>query len=190
MLYRCISGALVRREGWEFPASPRPVAGLGRLARLISIGSSGALIGGPVIPSQTLEALKKPFVRGSSIGAGGGLGLDIVDSVMRQIGGSLTSFPRSLAVSAVSRLASFSLNQIDLSRARKIRFLATGRDASARPGFFVCGVNDARLSPARNPALPPRCWRCQRRSPCSSQLCLPRPRLCPLRVSARRRAAA
>jgi two-component system OmpR family sensor kinase len=34
--------------------------------------------------------LKKPFVRGSSIGPGGGLGLAIVDSVMKQIGGSLT----------------------------------------------------------------------------------------------------
>jgi len=48
------------------------------------------LNGGPVIPCETLEALKKPFVRGSSVGAGGGLGLSIVDSVMRQIGGSLT----------------------------------------------------------------------------------------------------
>jgi len=48
------------------------------------------LNGGTVIPSETLEALKKPFVRGSSVGAGGGLGLAIVDSVMRQIGGSLT----------------------------------------------------------------------------------------------------
>jgi two-component system, OmpR family, sensor kinase len=48
------------------------------------------LNGGAVIPSETLEALKKPFVRGSSVGAGGGLGLAIVDSVMRQIGGSLT----------------------------------------------------------------------------------------------------
>jgi hypothetical protein len=41
-----------------------------------------------VTPSQTLEALKKPFVRGSSVG--GGLGLAIVDSVMKQLGGSLT----------------------------------------------------------------------------------------------------
>jgi two-component system OmpR family sensor kinase len=48
------------------------------------------LNGGAVIPSETLEALKKPFVRGSSVGPGGGLGLAIVDSVMRQIGGSLT----------------------------------------------------------------------------------------------------
>jgi two-component system, OmpR family, sensor kinase len=48
------------------------------------------LNGGAVIPSESLEALKKPFVRGSSVGAGGGLGLAIVDSVMRQIGGSLT----------------------------------------------------------------------------------------------------
>jgi two-component system OmpR family sensor kinase len=48
------------------------------------------LNGGAVISSETLEALKKPFVRGSSVGAGGGLGLAIVDSVMRQIGGSLT----------------------------------------------------------------------------------------------------
>jgi two-component system OmpR family sensor kinase len=48
------------------------------------------LNGGAVIPSETLEALKKPFVRGSSVGAGGGLGLAIVDSVMKQIGGSLT----------------------------------------------------------------------------------------------------
>jgi two-component system OmpR family sensor kinase len=48
------------------------------------------LNGGAVIPSETLEALKKPFVRGSSVGAGGGLGLAIVDNVMKQIGGSLT----------------------------------------------------------------------------------------------------
>jgi two-component system, OmpR family, sensor kinase len=47
------------------------------------------LNGGPVIPLDALEALKKPFVRGSSVGAGGGLGLAIVDSVMKQIGGSL-----------------------------------------------------------------------------------------------------
>lgn len=48
------------------------------------------LNGGVVIPSETLETLRKPFVRGSSVGAGGGLGLAIVDSVMKQIGGSLT----------------------------------------------------------------------------------------------------
>jgi two-component system OmpR family sensor kinase len=48
------------------------------------------LNGGAVISSETLEDLKKPFVRGSSVGAGGGLGLAIVDSVMAQIGGSLT----------------------------------------------------------------------------------------------------
>ncbi len=48
------------------------------------------LNGGAVIPSETLDVLKNPFVRGSSVGAGGGLGLAIVDSVMNQIGGSLT----------------------------------------------------------------------------------------------------
>jgi two-component system OmpR family sensor kinase len=48
------------------------------------------LNGGAVISPETLEALKNPFVRGSSVGAGGGLGLAIVDSVMKQIGGSLT----------------------------------------------------------------------------------------------------
>src|SRR6202045_20832 len=48
------------------------------------------LNGGAPIRAETLETLKKPFVRGSSVGAGGGLGLAIVDSVMRQIGGSLT----------------------------------------------------------------------------------------------------
>jgi two-component system, OmpR family, sensor kinase len=48
------------------------------------------LNGGAVISSETLDDLKKPFVRGSSVGAGGGLGLAIVDSVMTQIGGSLT----------------------------------------------------------------------------------------------------
>jgi two-component system, OmpR family, sensor kinase len=48
------------------------------------------LNGGAVIPSETLETLKKPFVRGCSVGVGGGLGLAIVDSVMKQIGGSLT----------------------------------------------------------------------------------------------------
>jgi two-component system OmpR family sensor kinase len=48
------------------------------------------LNGGAPVPSEALETLKKPFVRGSSVGAGGGLGLAIVDSVMKQIGGSLT----------------------------------------------------------------------------------------------------
>jgi two-component system OmpR family sensor kinase len=48
------------------------------------------LNGGAPIRADTLETLKKPFVRGSSVGAGGGLGLAIVDSVMTQIGGSLT----------------------------------------------------------------------------------------------------
>src|ERR1700730_5040595 len=48
------------------------------------------LNGGAPVPPAILETLKKPFVRGSSVGAGGGLGLAIVDSVMRQIGGSLT----------------------------------------------------------------------------------------------------
>jgi two-component system OmpR family sensor kinase len=48
------------------------------------------LNGGAVISPETLDVLKKPFVRGSSVGAGGGLGLAIVDSVMTQIGGSLT----------------------------------------------------------------------------------------------------
>jgi two-component system, OmpR family, sensor kinase len=48
------------------------------------------LNGGAIIPSEILETLRNPFVRGCSVGAGGGLGLAIVDSVMRQIGGSLT----------------------------------------------------------------------------------------------------
>src|ERR1700751_5919392 len=48
------------------------------------------LNGGAAVPAETLETLKKPFVRGCSVGAGGGLGLAIVDSVMKQIGGSLT----------------------------------------------------------------------------------------------------
>jgi two-component system, OmpR family, sensor kinase len=48
------------------------------------------LNGGAVIPSEILDTLKNPFVRGCSVGAGGGLGLAIVDSVMKQIGGSLT----------------------------------------------------------------------------------------------------
>jgi two-component system OmpR family sensor kinase len=48
------------------------------------------LNGGAAIPSETLETLKKPFVRGCAVGAGGGLGLAIIDSVMKQIGGSLT----------------------------------------------------------------------------------------------------
>jgi hypothetical protein len=136
------------------------------------------------------------------------------------------------------------LERMVSDRLKSVVFWQQGRDASARPGFVVCGnsygerrdrgeemenrglrrssplacpkdgrassrphdrpgcnrlgdightnsnsLNDARLSPARNPALPPRRPRCPRPSPCSSQLCLPRPRLRPLRVSARRRAA-
>src|ERR1700737_875953 len=48
------------------------------------------LNGGAVISSETLDVLKKPFVRGSSVGAGGGPGPAFVDSAMNQIGGSLT----------------------------------------------------------------------------------------------------
>ena len=55
----------------------------GRQIRLVNGGASDSEL-------RTLETLKKPFVRGSSVGAGGGLGLAIVDSVMKQIGGSLT----------------------------------------------------------------------------------------------------
>jgi two-component system OmpR family sensor kinase len=54
----------------------------GRQVRLLN--------GGAPIRAETLETLKNTFVRGSSVGAGGGLGLAIVDSVMKQIGGSLT----------------------------------------------------------------------------------------------------
>jgi two-component system OmpR family sensor kinase len=60
------------------------------------------LNGGAVIPSESLDSLKKPFVRGSSVGAGGGLGLAIVDSVMKQIGGSLI-----LASPAIGRGSGF-----------------------------------------------------------------------------------
>jgi two-component system, OmpR family, sensor kinase len=48
------------------------------------------LNGSAIIPSEIIETLRKPFVRGCSVGAGGGLGLAIVDSIMKQIGGSLT----------------------------------------------------------------------------------------------------
>jgi two-component system OmpR family sensor kinase len=60
------------------------------------------LNGGAVIPAESLESLKKPFVRGSSVGAGGGLGLAIADSVMKQIGGSLI-----LASPAIGRGSGF-----------------------------------------------------------------------------------
>jgi two-component system OmpR family sensor kinase len=45
--------------------------------------------GCPPIEAETLETLRKPFQRGSTIGQGGGLGLAIVDSVMTQFGGRL-----------------------------------------------------------------------------------------------------
>lgn len=45
--------------------------------------------GCPAIEAETLETLRKPFRRGSTIGQGGGLGLAIVDSLMTQIGGRL-----------------------------------------------------------------------------------------------------
>jgi len=50
------------------------------------------LNGCKIIPAETLTTLRKPFVRASSIGGGGGLGLAIVDNVMKQIGGSLALF--------------------------------------------------------------------------------------------------
>ena len=56
---------------------------------MVERGSVRVLNGGPVIPPETLAVLKKPFVRGSSVGGGGGLGLAIVDDVMKQFGGSL-----------------------------------------------------------------------------------------------------
>jgi two-component system OmpR family sensor kinase len=52
-------------------------------------GCVRVLNGGPVIPPETLAVLKKPFLRGTPVGTGGGLGLAIVDNVMKQFGGSL-----------------------------------------------------------------------------------------------------
>lgn len=47
------------------------------------------LNGGLPLPSDRLELLKQPFVRGSSLPGGGGLGLAIVENVMRQLDGRL-----------------------------------------------------------------------------------------------------
>jgi two-component system, OmpR family, sensor kinase len=52
-------------------------------------GRIRVLSGGSVVPAEKLEALKEPFVRGSSVGDGGGLGLAIVDNIMNQLGGAL-----------------------------------------------------------------------------------------------------
>ena len=60
------------------------------------------LNGGSVVPPEALKVLKKPFVRGSLVGAGGGLGLAIVDNVMRQFGGDLV-----LASPVVGRTSGF-----------------------------------------------------------------------------------
>ena len=60
------------------------------------------LNGGPVIPPEALAVLKKPFLRGTPIGTGSGLGLSIVDNVMRQFGGSLV-----LASPATERASGF-----------------------------------------------------------------------------------
>jgi two-component system, OmpR family, sensor kinase len=45
--------------------------------------------GGQAVPAETLTLLKKPFVRGTAVGVGGGLGLSIVENIMAQLGGHL-----------------------------------------------------------------------------------------------------
>ena len=45
--------------------------------------------GGKTFPRDVLFTLKQPFQRGTMQGAGGGLGLAIVEKIMMQLGGTL-----------------------------------------------------------------------------------------------------
>lgn len=59
---------------------------------VVSIASDGSVQvrnGGPAVDSQTLAALKNPFVRGRTDAHGSGLGLAIVETIMSQTGGRL-----------------------------------------------------------------------------------------------------
>jgi len=44
---------------------------------------------GPVIPADEMPKLRERFARGTTAGHGSGLGLSIVDTIMRQVGGSM-----------------------------------------------------------------------------------------------------
>ena len=44
---------------------------------------------GPIVPRDKLELLTQRFARGDTSAAGSGLGLTIVDTIMRQVGGRL-----------------------------------------------------------------------------------------------------
>jgi two-component system OmpR family sensor kinase len=44
---------------------------------------------GEIVPPDVLATLKLPFRRGTTQGAGGGLGLAIVEKIMEQLGGRL-----------------------------------------------------------------------------------------------------
>jgi two-component system, OmpR family, sensor kinase len=58
--------------------------------RVVLRGRSISVIsGGPVMSPELLPALIQPFQRGTTIGQGRGLGLAIVNSIMKQVGGSL-----------------------------------------------------------------------------------------------------
>lgn len=68
--------------------------------------------GGKMVPRDVLLTLKQPFRRGTTQGAGGGLGLAIVEKIMTQLGGTL-----ELASPAAGRVDGFEARLVFPARA-------------------------------------------------------------------------
>lgn len=60
------------------------------LVRVPTDGVIEVLNGGPVIPADQLAGLIQRFQRGGTLAPGSGLGLSIVETIVRQVGGTLT----------------------------------------------------------------------------------------------------
>lgn len=59
---------------------------------LVRVGTGGTLSvinSGPIVPSEVLSGLGRPFVRGETAASGAGIGLSMVRSVVEQVGGNL-----------------------------------------------------------------------------------------------------
>jgi two-component system OmpR family sensor kinase len=83
--------------------------------------------GSEVVPRDVLLTLKQPFRRGTMQGAGGGLGLAIVEKIMTQLGGTL-----ELASPAAGRVDGFEARLVFSARATQIG--AAGAVVSADAG--------------------------------------------------------
>ena len=85
--------------------------------------------GGEVVPPDVLATLKLPFRRGTTRGAGGGLGLAIVETIMAQLGGRL-----ELASPAKGRAGGFEARLFFSPPAARTTMGATGEAVLADAG--------------------------------------------------------